>query len=209
MVTAFYRANDHDIQPYIVYYPTLVVGDTTYTNIAVTTNQNIGLEKNMGLSLFADIHPGSKFGIRTNVFMFERHTINAIDSGYNSNSFNYRININLSYQFPRNFAAEFFGNFNSPRNEAQGRYPSFTSYSFAFRKQIWNKKGSIALTATNPFGEYVDQKTEVFGPNFKVNSLRRVPFRSIGINFTWKFGKLQFKKDKEESNDNPAAAPEG
>ncbi|HMH32435.1 MAG TPA: TonB-dependent receptor [Puia sp.] len=209
MVTAFYRANDHDIQPYIVYYPTLVVGDSTYTNIAVSTNQNIGLEKNMGLSLFADIHPGSKFGIRTNVFVFERHTINAIDAGYNSNSFNYRININLSYQFPKNFAGEFFGNFNSPRNEAQGRYPSFTSYSFAFRKQIWNKKGSIALTATNPFGEYVDQKTEVFGPNFRTNSLRRVPFRSIGINFTWKFGKLQFKKEKEEGNDNSTAAPEG
>ena len=141
--------------------------------------------------------------------MFERHTINAIDTGLNSNSFNYRININLSYQFKNNFAAEFFGNFNSPRNEAQGRYPSFTNYSFAFRKQIWNKKGSIALTATNPFNEYVDQRTELFGKNFSTTALRKVPFRSVGINFTWKFGKLQFKKDREPDGDNSNAVPEG
>lgn len=199
--TAFYRENIDDIQPYIVYYPTLTVGDTTYTNIAVTTNQNIGTEKNFGVSLFSDLHVTSKLTVRTNIFMFGRHTINIIDQGYNSNSFNYRININAAYQFKNNFACEFFGNFNSARNEAQGKYPSFTSYSIAMRKQIWNKKGSIALTATNPFNQYVTQKTQLFGPNFTVNSVRKVPFRSIGINFTWKFGKLQFKKEREENRD--------
>lgn len=29
MVNLFYRVNDHDIQPYIVYYPSFKVGDTT------------------------------------------------------------------------------------------------------------------------------------------------------------------------------------
>jgi outer membrane receptor protein involved in Fe transport len=201
MITAFYRENIDDIQPFIVYYPSLVVGDTTFKNIAVTTNQNIGTEKNFGVSLFSDLHITTKLTVRTNLFFFERHTINAIDIGYNSNSFNYRLNINAAYQFKNNFAAEFFGNFNSARNEAQGKYPSFTSYSIALRKQIWNKKGSIALTATNPFNEYVSQRTSLFGPGFTVNSLRKVPFRSIGINFTWKFGKLQFKKEKEENRD--------
>ena len=200
-ITAFYRENIDDIQPFIVYYPSLVVGDTTYKNISVTTNENIGTEKNIGLSLFSDLHITTKLTVRINLFSFYRHTINAIDPGYNSNSFNYRFNINAAYQFKNNFAAEFFGNFNSARNEAQGKYPSFTSYSIALRKQIWNKKGSIALTATNPFNEYVSQRTSLFGPGFTVNSLRKVPFRSIGINFTWKFGKLQFKKEKEENRD--------
>jgi ferric enterobactin receptor len=209
MITAFYRTSNDDIQPYIVYYPVYQIGDSTYNNISVSTRQNIGLEKNVGLSIFADLHPTSKFGVRTDLFLFERHTINAIDSGLNSTSFNYRININLSYLFKNNFSAEFFGNFRSPRNELQGKYPSFTTYSFAFRKQIWNKKGSIALTATNPFNEYVNQRTMLYGPNFTVNSLRKIPFRSVGINFTWKFGKLQFKKEKDENRDNSNAAPEG
>ncbi|MEJ7679832.1 MAG: outer membrane beta-barrel protein [Segetibacter sp.] len=70
--------------------------------------------------------------------------INAIDKGYNTTSLNYRFNLNASYQFSNTLAAEFFGNFNAARHEAQGSYPSFTTYSFAVRKQFWNKNGSLA-----------------------------------------------------------------
>ncbi len=204
MITAFFRNNQHDIQPFIQFYPTLIVGDSIYTNVAVSMRLNIGTENNMGLNGFIDLHPGEKLAIRSNLSFFKRHTINAINKGYNSNSFNYRTNINISYQFGKTLAGEFFGSFNSARNEAQGKYPSFTSYSFAIRKQFWNKKGSLALNAINPFSEYVSQRTELFGPGFTVNSLRKIPFRSIGLNFTWKFGKLEFKKDTNENKD-PAA----
>ena len=207
MISAFYRTNDHDIQPFIVYYPSLKVGDSVYTNVAVSTRQNIGTENNMGINAYVDLHIDDKLSIRSNLAFFRRHTINVIDPGYNYNSFNYRINMNASYQFSKTLAGEFFGNFNSPRHEAQGKYPSFTSYSMAIRKQIWNKKGSLALSAINPFSKYVNQTTEVFGPNFTVNSTRKIPFRQVSLNFTWKFGRLEFKKDKEENKE--VAAPAG
>jgi ferric enterobactin receptor len=207
VVSAFYRNNNHDIQPFIVFYPSLKVGDSVYTNVAVTMRQNIGTENNMGMNTYVDLHIDEKLSIRSNLAFFYRHTINALDPGYNSNSFNYRINMNASYQFSKTLAGEFFGNFNSPRNEAQGKYPSFTSYSMAIRKQFWNKKGSLALSATNPFSQYVKQTTQLFGPNFTTSSTRSVPYRSIGLNFTWKFGRLEFKKDKDENKD--VAAPSG
>ena len=134
-----------------------------------------------------------------NAFFYERHTINTIDKGYNYNSFNYHINLNADYQFSKTLVAEFFGNFRSARHEAQGSYPSFTTYSFAFRKQFWNKKGSLALTASNLFQRDLVQKTKVFGPEFTIDQIRTIPFRSIGLNFTWKFGKLEFKKDKDQN----------
>ncbi|HZJ60717.1 MAG TPA: TonB-dependent receptor [Chitinophagaceae bacterium] len=202
MVTLFYRENQDDIQPFIVYYPTIKVGDTVYTNVAVTTRENIGIEKNIGTNIFCDLHFNSKLNIRSNLFFFYRHTINQVDKGYNSNSTNYRFNMNASYQFNNNLAAEAFGNFNSVRHEAQGTYPSFTSYSMAVRKQLWNKKASIALTANNIFSKYINQEVNLFGPGFVTTSVRKVPFRSIGVNFTWKFGKLEFKKEKEPNNDN-------
>jgi ferric enterobactin receptor len=208
MITAFYRNNQDDIQPYIKFYPSLQVGDSIYTNVSVSTRENIGIEKNTGLNIFGDLHVTRKLNLRSNLFFFRRHTINRIDPGSSANSFNYRLNINSSYQFSNIFSMEFFANFNSPRHEAQGKYPSFTSYSFAVRKQFWNKKGSLALTATNFVGEYVNQRTLLTGKNFNVNTLRKVPTRSIGINFTWKFGKLEFKKDKEENRD-PGGTTEG
>lgn len=207
MATLFYRMNEHDIQPFIRYYSEYKVGDSTYTSVAVTTRQNIGTEQNAGASLFADLHATSKLSVRTNLFAFRRHTINTQDKGYNSNSFNYRLNVNATYQFSNTLVAEAFGNFNSARHEAQGRYPSFTTYSMALRKQFWAKKGSVALTAANPFAKYVTQKTTVFGPNFFIDSYRQVPFRSFGVAFTWKFGRLEFKKSREEA-ENGAAPPE-
>ena len=208
MATAFYRENKNDIQPYTVFYPSIVIGDSTYTNASVSTRENIGKEKNIGVNLFGDLHPTQKLSIRANLFFFHRHIINGIDLGRSPTSFNYRTNMNISYQFSNTLSGEFFGNFNSARNELQGRYPSFTSYTIAARKQFWNKKGSIALTATNLFNEYVRQPTVLFGTNFTTNSLRKIPFRSIGLNFTWKFGKLDFKKDKDE-NKGEITAPEG
>jgi ferric enterobactin receptor len=206
MVSAFYRLNQNDIQPYVVYYASLPVGDTIYKNVAVSTRQNIGTEKNLGMNLFADLHLSSKFNLRTNLFLFFRQGINALDSNLKVESFNYRINMNLSYNFSTTLAGEFFANFNSPRNEIQGKYPSFSSYTFAFRKQIWKKKGSIAITGTNIFSEYLNQPTVLYGPNFTLNSNRKIPFRSVGINFTWKFGKLDFKKTQTENTEQPAGA---
>lgn len=198
--TLFYRMNERDIQPFIRYYTQFSVGDSVYTNVAVTTRENIGQEKNTGLMLSSDLRPTSKLSVRTNLMMFHRHTINQQDPGYNSTNFNYRFNANATYQFSATLVAEFFGNFNSVRHEAQGKYPSFTTYSLAVRKQFWNKKGSLALTTTNPFANYLTQKTELFGPGFMINSVRQIPVRSFGINFTWKFGGLEFKKDKEPEN---------
>jgi ferric enterobactin receptor len=202
MVAAFYRNSNHDIQPYVYYYPTYKVGDSTFTNVSVSTRQNIGIERNMGMNLFASIDVSNALNLRTNMFFYYREQINQLDPGYNANSFNYHINLNASYQFKKDLAAEAFGNFRSARNEVQGRYPSFTTYSLAIRKQFWNKKGSLALTAVNPFNEYVNMRTILSGPNFTTNNLRQVPFRSFGLNFTWKFGKLEFKKDDKDKPDN-------
>ncbi len=207
MVNLFYRINEQDIQDYIVYYPSLQVGDTIYTNVALSTRENIGRENNFGINFFAAAKFFSRLDLRSNLFFYERHTINTIVKGYDYNSFNYHINLNADYQFSKTLVAEFFGNFRSARHQAQGSYPSFTTYSMAIRKQFWNRKGSLALTASNPFHKNLIQKTKVFGPDFTINQTRTIPFRSIGINFTWKFGKLEFKKEKQKIDDslNPPA----
>jgi outer membrane receptor protein involved in Fe transport len=72
IITAFYRRNNNDIQPYIVFYPTLPIGDSVYTNVAVGTRQNIGIENNTGISLFLNFNFNSKLNIRTNLFSFYR-----------------------------------------------------------------------------------------------------------------------------------------
>ncbi len=201
-LTLFYRDNTYDIQPYTIYYPTYKVGDSTYTNVAVTMRENIGREENIGLNIFGSIPIKSKVNLRSNISLYDRYIYTGFSTGGNINGFNYRINLNATYEFTKTFTIELFGNFNSSRINAQGTYPAFFTYNFAIRKQIFNKKGSIALTATNPFNYYINQTTNLTGDNFMLVNTRQLPYQSFGFNFTYKFGKLEFKKEKETEDSN-------
>ena len=144
----------------------------------------------------------SKINVRTNISLFQRYITNGNLAGNNTQGFNYRINMNATYEVISTLIIEAFGNFNSPRTNVQGKVPSFTTYSFAVRKQFFNKKFSVAITTANPFNKYINQKTELDGNNFTLYTDRQIPLRSIGINLTYKFGKMEFKREKRDEEDN-------
>ncbi len=204
--TLFYRGNIDDIQSYTRYYPTFGLGDSTYTNVAVSTRQNIGREDNYGLNIFASIPAMKNLTLRTNISCFERYIFTGISSVADVHGFSYRTTVNASYQLNSTLILELFGNFNSKRINAQGSMPSFTTYNFAFRKQLF-KNASIAVTATNFFNKYVNQRTNLKGDNFNSLNIRDLPYRSFGINFTYKFGRLKFKKEKEAEDINLTDPP--
>ena len=106
--------------------------------------------------------------------------------------------MNATYEFSKTFIMEGFGNFSSARNEVQGKYPANINYSIAFKKRFWNNKASFGFIAINPFAEYIKQQVLINGSNFHSNSIRYIPSRSFGISFSWKFGKLEFKKERKE-----------
>ena len=200
--TVFYRGNRDDIQPYTHYYSSFTIADSTYLNVAITARENIGREDNYGMSLFGSLSINDKLNLRSNISYFDRYIYTGISSKSDVHGTNYRANLNISYQASKTLITEFFGNFNSPRVNAQGTMPAFTTYNFAFRKQLFNKKGSIAVTATNFLNNYVNQETHLAGDNFTLSNVRQLPYRSFGINFTYKFGKMVFKPTREEEDAN-------
>jgi outer membrane receptor protein involved in Fe transport len=206
-IALFFRGNLQDIQSYTTYYPTYQVGDSTYTNVAVSKRENIGRENNYGMNIFASVPINKKINIRSNVSGFQRYITNYLVPNSNISGFNYRANLNASFQLLNTLAMELFGNYNSQRITVQGKLPAFLTYNIAIRLQLFHKKGSIALTATNPFNKYVNQKTELTGTDFTLYTLRELPYRSFGINFTYKFGKLEFKKQKEAEDPNLTNPP--
>ncbi len=198
-VAGFYRYNTNDIQQFTTFYPTFKVGDTTYNNVALSQQTNIGKEVNEGINLFGSL-PVGKLTFRTNMFFADRTTT---EPGLPQTSgFFYRLNLNTSYEFVKDLAAEFFINYRSSQRTIQGTNPGFLFYNFAVRKQFWNKKASLGLTAANPFNQYVDVRSNTYGANFNQNSLRQIPLRSFGISLTYKFGKMEFKKEKPQQEDN-------
>ena len=193
-VALFYRGNDYDIQSYTRYYASYKIGDSIYNNVAVSTRENIGKEDNFGLNLNASVSIKSKITFRTNLAAFQRYIYNSIDPGKNIEGFNYRINASALFQISKTLFVEIAGNFNSARLNVQGRMPSMTTYNFALRKRFFHDKASFAFTATNPFNKYIDQKTTLSGVDFTSNSLKQLPYRSFGINITYKFGRLDSRR---------------
>ncbi|MEO6632991.1 MAG: outer membrane beta-barrel family protein, partial [Mucilaginibacter sp.] len=199
-VAAFYRYNTDDIQSFTKPYSSIKIGDTTYTNVLLDQRYNIGRENNVGINIYGSLPVTGKLSLRSNMFFADRVTSNP--GSPSVSGFMYRINLNGSYQFADDFAAEFFVNYRSSQKTIQGARPAFAFYNLAVRKQFMNKKASIGLTAANPFSKYINQQSTTFGSNFNQSSSRLVPFRSFGISLSYKFGKLEFKKDKDRDDNN-------
>ena len=205
MATLYYRNTHDDEQSYILHEDSVTLGNTIYRNVTITTNENAGDQQITGVNLSGSYSPVQPLEIHGSANIFDKYIVSNLVPGTTINSVNYRINANVTYKFNETLTAEFFGNFNSQRTEIQGKFPSFTTYSLAVRKVLFHKKGSIAFTTTNPFNRYVDQATEVAGTDFSVVSDRKIPYQSFGINFTYKFGRMEYKEKKDEHNEDEEA----
>ncbi len=202
-LTMFYAENLHDIQPYATYYSLYTVGDSVNNNVVVNEPENIGKEENIGFSFYGLFPATQKIKIRPYGQFFQRYIYTGLSTGGNISGFNYRLNLNGSYEISDKLALEIFGNYNSIRINAEGTYPAFFQYNCAIRLYLFHKKGSIAITATDPFNYYTPQVTNLAGEGFTLVSERDVPYQSFGINFTCRLGKMEFKDDEPHNGANP------
>lgn len=194
----YYRRNTDDMQQLTTFYDVISINGVDYSAVALTQRMNLGSQTSIGASLFASVPVTEKLNLRTNLQAGNRSNISP---GLASvSAFAYRANLNASYQFGGNLLAEVFGNYNSQQRNFRSTRPSVFNYSLAIRKQFWNKNASIGLTAANPFNRYLTQRQTSFGPNFEQTNLRLIPVQSFGLSLSYKFGKLQFKKDTKEDN---------
>jgi ferric enterobactin receptor len=194
------RINSQDLKQITTFYPIYTANGIDYSNVSVTSRDNIGKEYNSGGILSGSIpFFSNKLNVRGNMMLFHRYIVSDyfgnIDMGLR-----YRLNLNMNYQFPKDLVVEMFGNYNSSAKNIQGRNPQSITYSIAARKQFFNKKASIGITTTNPFNKYIKQVVTVETSDYSSYSVRQLPLRSFGISFSYKFGK-DFKKDKDISND--------
>ncbi|RAJ06578.1 outer membrane receptor protein involved in Fe transport [Chitinophaga skermanii] len=197
-VGVFARFNQDDMKDYTNFYATYTVGDSTYHDVSVSTRLNIGEERRVGLTLSGNV-PIGKLNLRSNVFVSSRRSVNILEASQVTTGIDTRFNMNASYQLPKDLIFEAFGFYRAASQNVQGRQPQYLSYTFGMRKQFWDKKASIGLTATNPFTPYYKQTSTVRTTNYVAINTREVPYNSFGISFSYKFGKLEFKKGHEDS----------
>ncbi|MEN2489333.1 TonB-dependent receptor [Flavobacterium sp. B11] len=199
--SGYYRRNTDDIQSFSTYHSVLNVNGTDYTDVTLTQRYNIGTQTDIGASLFGSIKIDEKLNIRSTIEFGDRTTTNP--SLPTVSGFNYRANLNLSYQFAPSFTGEIFGNYRSSQKNIQGNRPASFFYNLALRKQFLQKSASIGLTMANPFNKYMSQRSTKYGASFNQVNIKEIPVQSFGISFSYKFGKLEFKKGEGDNHNEP------
>jgi outer membrane receptor for ferrienterochelin and colicin len=198
-VSGYYRYNTDDIQPLTTFHSTLTINGTDYTDVTLTQRYNIGSQTNIGTSIFGSVALGEKLNARSTIEFGNRTNSSPVLGSVTS--FVYRANLNLSYQFNPTMTGEIFGNYRSSQKNLSGMRPASFLYNLAVRKQFLNKNASVGITMTNPFNKYLNQRSTSYGDSYNQVNLKEVPVQSFGISFSYKFGKLEFKKgDSHENN---------
>lgn len=199
--SGYYRYNTDDIQNLTTFYHEFTIGNTIYTDVTLTRRYNIGTEATFGTSMVGSVPLNKRFTLKGTLELGERK--NSTPGFESVSTFLCRTNLNLTCKFSPDMMGEIVGNYRSSQKIIQGERPASFFYNVAFRKQFLNKNASVGITMANPFNRYLNQESASYGESFNQVTIKKIPVQSFGISLSYKFGKLDFKKEESENHDNP------
>ncbi|MCY1509394.1 TonB-dependent receptor [compost metagenome] len=175
--------------------------DTVDPNKVLTTFINVGTSESYGFNIFGSYNPLPKWTLMSNVGVNTYQVVNKSSNLNTGTYLNYNVFFRSASTFKKGFSLELFGVVNSPRYTFQGKTQAMFFYGGAMKKEIMKKKGTIGLNILNPFERdlKINMVTESQYSYQSQNIL--YPLRSLGLNFSYNFGKLKFTEKKKIKND--------
>lgn len=171
----------------------------------LTQFHNADVNNSFGFNFFTSVNPVKILTLRTNINVYTYNPTPYAQYAYyftnTSTKVQYNIFLSASVNFDSGLIAELFAVENSPRYTLQGSSPSFSILGFGVRKQIMKKKASIGLNTLEPFEKYKYFDSYTSSPGFVQSSKFGFPFRSVGLTFSYSFGKLKFSNPQQNKND--------
>ncbi|MBL3655611.1 TonB-dependent receptor domain-containing protein [Fulvivirga sediminis] len=189
--SVFYKRTTDVIESYLT-----VNEDDIYE----TTYLNIGKNQSYGINLFTSVKFFKIWTVRGGFNLYTYDAEGVIDGETVSNdAVLWDGNLNSNITLGDDWIIDMFGFYRPKRQTLQGYMPSFSIFSMGIKKKIWGDRGSIGVNVTQPFSKYQTFGTELKGDTYYQTSENQIPFRSFGINFSYKFGKLDFKQRQRRS----------
>ncbi|GAA4404104.1 outer membrane beta-barrel family protein [Nibrella viscosa] len=95
---------------------------------------------------------------------------------------------NVSYRIGRTVTVQADGNYTTGTIMLQGNALAWYSYTISAKKDLWNKRASLVVTAYTPFHHEIRQDTNLDTPTFTSFSRNATVTRSARVYFSWQFG---------------------
>jgi outer membrane receptor protein involved in Fe transport len=176
----------------------IAVVDESVTGNTLNTYRNVGVNNSVGINIFSSKNIG-RVTFRGGGDIYTYNATGEIDGQEISNdALSYRLFTNGELAISGTIKADFFGFFQAPRFTLQGENASFSIFGIGFKKEF--KNSSIGLRIIEPFSATKSFDSDITNPvaGFRQVSSFNLPFRSIGINFSYKFGKVDFRERRSK-----------
>ena len=168
--------------------------------VSENTFQNLGVQNSLGLNVFVSTTLFEIWTLRGGADVFSYNVSGVVNGVELSNdAILWNGNINSNIKLKNSWTIDMFGFYRARRQTLQGYNPSFSIFGMGIQREIWDQKGSIGLRIIEPFFENKIFGSELIGEGFVQKSEFVLPFRSFGINFSYKFGKMDYKKKERRS----------
>jgi hypothetical protein len=172
----------------------------------ITTYHNIGNNNSFGASFFGSVTPFKNITFRgsINAYTYKPDPTGLFisDKTQDGTYIQYNAFMSGELDLKSGFIAQVFAIENSPRHTIQGTNPSFSLLGMGVRKQFLKKKASLGLNVLEPFNKYKDFDTKLSSPGFTQTSTFAFPFRSVGLTFSYSFGKTTFSNPQPKKGIN-------
>lgn len=169
----------------------------------ISTYQNADQNNSIGGSVFGSVSPIKILTLRANFNVYTYHPTPyaQFENDFSQNGTYVQYNgFGMAELDLKNFIAQVFAIENSPRHTIQGTSPSFSLLGVGVRKQFMKKKASLGVNVLEPFNEYKYFNTKTTSPGLYQASTFAFPFRSVGLTFSYSFGKTTFSGEKNKIN---------
>lgn len=175
--------------------------------VSRNTFQNIATNNSVGLNLFSSkTYKALTVRGGGNIYTYNANgLVNGVET--ERDDLLYQIFFNGDVKITSKLKSDFFGFFKSPVATLQGNTPSFWIYGMGMRYDF--DKASLGIRLIDPFNANKSFDSELQGEGFYQKNDFSIPFRSIGINFRYKFGKVDFKKRRSKIKNTDLKQGEG
>ncbi|MDB5119013.1 MAG: TonB-dependent receptor plug [Sphingobacteriales bacterium] len=170
----------------------------------ITLTQFYNLSKNQaaGFEFISKVDVSKAVNLTGNLNLFYNKFTSKVANISSSDGFNWNGNLTTDFKFPSNITAQLRMDYSAPRVMAQGRSKEMYGLDAAVKKDVLNRKATIALNVRNILNSRVwggTTNTEFFIQNFE----RQFQPRIANLTFSYRFGKQDFKSNKRERNQQP------
>jgi len=193
----FRRSEDNFTFVFLETDETVIIGGGDPIPVLNRTPINLARNDRIGAEATLTYSPSKRWRINANVNVFNSETVGEFEGiDFGATNFTWTARLNNKYTLPWEIDWQTRINYRGPSVNAQSRNQGIFSADFAFSKDVFKEKGSLALNIRDLFNSR-SRISEVSFP-FPGESEFQFRERSINLSFTYRFN--QKKRPQRDGN---------